>query len=79
MRDQNRNLVAVGVFAAAKKLFASCRSYRFGRTMKKRYWIGGISAVAASAVAAKLLLRPRDVEWDEERAQRFSRRLLALH
>ena len=36
--------------------------------MKKRYWITGISisAVAAS-VAAKLLLRPRDVEWEKNR------------
>ncbi len=35
--------------------------------MKKRYWIAGISAVAASGVAAKLLLRPRDVEWEKNR------------
>lgn len=39
--------------------------------MKKRYWIGGLSAVAASAVAAKLLLRPSDVEWDEQRKHVF--------
>jgi pimeloyl-ACP methyl ester carboxylesterase len=39
--------------------------------MKKRYWIGGLSAVAASAVAAKLLLRPRDVEWELERTTVF--------
>jgi pimeloyl-ACP methyl ester carboxylesterase len=39
--------------------------------MKKRYWIGGISAIAASAVAAKLLLRPGDVEWDAERKHVF--------
>ena len=39
--------------------------------MKKRYWIGGLSAVAASAVAAKLLLRPGDVEWDAERKHVF--------
>jgi pimeloyl-ACP methyl ester carboxylesterase len=36
--------------------------------MKKRYWIGGISLGAlAASVAAKLLLRPRDVEWEQNR------------
>ena len=36
--------------------------------MKKRYWIGGVSAtLAAAAVAAKLLLRPKDVEWEQNR------------
>jgi pimeloyl-ACP methyl ester carboxylesterase len=35
--------------------------------MRKRYWIGGLSALVASAVAAKLWLRPRDVEWDQNR------------
>lgn len=36
--------------------------------MKKRYWIGGLSASAlAAAVAAKLLLRPGDVEWEKHR------------
>ena len=39
--------------------------------MKKRYWIGGLSAIAASAVAAKLFLRPRDVEWEAERSNVF--------
>ncbi|MEK6282368.1 MAG: alpha/beta hydrolase [Acidobacteriota bacterium] len=39
--------------------------------MKKRYWIGGLSAIAASAVAAKLLLRPTDVEWSAERKHVF--------
>ncbi len=39
--------------------------------MKKRYWIGGLSAIAASAVAAKLFLRPSDVEWDAERSHVF--------
>ena len=39
--------------------------------MKKRYWIGGLSAVAATAIAAKLLLRPRDVEWEENRINVF--------
>jgi pimeloyl-ACP methyl ester carboxylesterase len=39
--------------------------------MKKRYWIGGISALAASSVAAKLLLRPSDVEFDKNRAVVF--------
>lgn len=31
--------------------------------MKKRYWIAGASGLAGAAVAAKLLSRPRDVEW----------------
>jgi pimeloyl-ACP methyl ester carboxylesterase len=36
--------------------------------MRKRYWIGGITATAvAASVAAKLLLRPRDVEWEKNR------------
>jgi pimeloyl-ACP methyl ester carboxylesterase len=36
--------------------------------MKKRYWIGGISVSAlAASVAAKLLLRPRDAEWEQNR------------
>jgi pimeloyl-ACP methyl ester carboxylesterase len=36
--------------------------------MKKRYWIGGISVSAlAAAVAAKLLLRPKDAEWEQNR------------
>lgn len=35
--------------------------------MKKRYWIGGLSALVASSVAAKLWLRPSDVEWDKNR------------
>ena len=36
--------------------------------MKKRYWIGGISAtLAAASVAAKLWLRPKDVEWEKNR------------
>jgi pimeloyl-ACP methyl ester carboxylesterase len=39
--------------------------------MKKRYWIAGISALAASGVAAKLLLRPRDVEWEKHREIMF--------
>jgi pimeloyl-ACP methyl ester carboxylesterase len=35
--------------------------------MKKRYWIGGLSIFAlAASVAAKLLLRPSDVEWERE-------------
>jgi pimeloyl-ACP methyl ester carboxylesterase len=32
--------------------------------MKKRYWIGSL---LAASVAAKLLLRPKDVEWEESR------------
>lgn len=40
--------------------------------MKKRYWIGGISISALGAfVAAKLLLRPGDVEWEKNRAAVF--------
>ncbi len=40
--------------------------------MKKRYWIGGISASALGAfVAAKLLLRPGDVEWEKNREAVF--------
>src|SRR6267142_4583378 len=35
--------------------------------MKKRHWFAGISAIAAAGVAAKLLLRPHDVEWDKNR------------
>jgi pimeloyl-ACP methyl ester carboxylesterase len=35
--------------------------------MRKRYWLGGISALAGAAVAAKLWLRPRDVEWAANR------------
>jgi pimeloyl-ACP methyl ester carboxylesterase len=33
--------------------------------MKKRYWIAGASGLAGAAFAAKLLSRPRDVEWME--------------
>lgn len=40
--------------------------------MKKRYWIGGISALAATTVAAKLLLRPSDVEFDKNREAVFN-------
>ncbi len=36
--------------------------------MKKRYWIAG---VGAAAVAAKLLLRPRDVNWEKNRTAVF--------
>jgi len=40
--------------------------------MKKRYWIGGVSASALGAfVAAKLLLRPGDVEWEKNRQAVF--------
>ena len=40
--------------------------------MKKRYWIGGISATAlAASVAARLLLRPGDVEWEKNREAVF--------
>src|SRR5882762_9942180 len=36
--------------------------------MKKRYWIAG---AAASLVAAKLLFRLRDVEWEKNRETIF--------
>jgi pimeloyl-ACP methyl ester carboxylesterase len=36
-------------------------------TMKMRYWIGGMTAVAGGALALKLLTRPRDVEWNDHR------------
>jgi pimeloyl-ACP methyl ester carboxylesterase len=40
--------------------------------MKKRYWIaGGASAAAGLAVAVKLLTRPRDVDWNKNRASIF--------
>ena len=36
--------------------------------MKKRYWIAGTATTAAAvAVAAKLLLRPRDADWHQNR------------
>jgi len=35
--------------------------------MKKRYWLGALSAAAGAAVAAKLWLRPGDVEWASNR------------
>jgi pimeloyl-ACP methyl ester carboxylesterase len=40
--------------------------------MKKRYWLGGISALASAAVAAKLWSRPPDVEWDTNRDAVFN-------
>lgn len=40
--------------------------------MKKRYWIGGISAAAlVASVAAKLLLRPKDADWEQHREAIF--------
>ncbi|HEV2829045.1 MAG TPA: alpha/beta hydrolase [Pyrinomonadaceae bacterium] len=40
--------------------------------MKKRYWIGGLSASAlVAAVAAKLLLRPKDAVWEQNREAIF--------
>ena len=35
--------------------------------MKKRHWITGAAAVATVAVAAKLLTRPRDADWNKYR------------
>lgn len=40
--------------------------------MKKRYWIGTLSALTAGAVAAKLWLRPSDVDWDQNRDAVFN-------
>jgi pimeloyl-ACP methyl ester carboxylesterase len=40
--------------------------------MKKRYWLGSVSALAGVAVAAKLWLRPRDVEWTTNRDAVFN-------
>ncbi|HEX7296055.1 MAG TPA: hypothetical protein VF251_09910, partial [Pyrinomonadaceae bacterium] len=40
--------------------------------MKKRYWIaGGATAAAGLAVAAKLLTRPLDVDWNKNRDSIF--------
>src|SRR5256885_14483879 len=33
--------------------------------MKKRYWIAGATGLAGTALAVKLLTRPRDVVWSE--------------
>ena len=33
--------------------------------MKKRHWIAGAVGLTGAALAVKLLLRPRDVKWDE--------------
>lgn len=35
--------------------------------MKKRYWLTAACALAASSLAAKLLLRPGDVDWEKNR------------
>ena len=35
--------------------------------MKKRYLLAGVSGLATAAVATKLLTRPRDVDWNENR------------
>ncbi|MEP6635291.1 MAG: alpha/beta hydrolase [Acidobacteriota bacterium] len=35
--------------------------------MKKRYWIAGVSGLATAAAVAKLLSRPRDVDWEKNR------------
>ena len=40
--------------------------------MKKRYWIAGTAAAAATAaVATKLLMRPRDADWAKNRSVVF--------
>lgn len=35
--------------------------------MKKRYLIGALSGIATAAVVTKLLVRPRDVDWEKNR------------
>ena len=35
--------------------------------MKKRYWLTAATALIASSLAAKLFLRPRDVDWEKSR------------
>lgn len=35
--------------------------------MKKRYWITGAYGLVGAALAARLLSRPRDVEWEQHR------------
>jgi pimeloyl-ACP methyl ester carboxylesterase len=39
--------------------------------MKKRYLIAGFSGLASAAVAAKLLLRPGDVDWEDNQSTVF--------
>ena len=39
--------------------------------MKKRYWIGAITSGLAGYIAAKLLMRPQDVEWEQNREAIF--------
>ncbi|HEX8707809.1 MAG TPA: alpha/beta hydrolase [Pyrinomonadaceae bacterium] len=36
-----------------------------GEIMRKRYWVAGAAGLMGVALAAKLLTRPRDVDWDE--------------
>ena len=47
-------------------LLAECGRYNKD-LMKKRYWITSAAAVAGVAVAAKLLKRPDDVDWGQNR------------
>ena len=35
--------------------------------MKKRYWIAGLAGLVTAAVATRLLARPRDVDWKQNR------------
>lgn len=39
--------------------------------MKKRYWIAGASGLVTAAVATKLLTRPGDVDWHQQRSLIF--------
>jgi pimeloyl-ACP methyl ester carboxylesterase len=40
--------------------------------MKKRYWVAGASGLVTAAVAAKLLTRPRNVDWERNRDAVFN-------
>jgi pimeloyl-ACP methyl ester carboxylesterase len=39
--------------------------------MKKRYLIAGISGLTTAAIVTKLLMRPRDVDWEQSRGMVF--------
>lgn len=39
--------------------------------MKKRYLIAGISGLTTAAIVSKLLMRPRDVDWEQSRETVF--------
>ena len=39
--------------------------------MKKRYLIAGVSGLTSAAIVTKLLMRPRDVDWEQSRETLF--------